>query len=311
MRVEHNIVGIDIAGTAIVIATASAPYLCLGEPGSMQVVRAGEPAPCLSKRSLLSLGDRVVFASTHGLVSISESGVELMTKDVYDYLQWQALSPENMQCAYANGRVHVLTKVDGQPRWLVFDMRNGSLTESSIDADALYTHPISGALYFAKGKDIYLFDSKAGALLVQAWQSKNFDLPQPVNFGAARVKFDDVIDPAAAAAVLAEAEAAAAANVALLATGKIRGAWNARAFNAKRWNGSDLQYVQDANAFATGVTFDLYADGDLKHSRLVTNEQPFRLPSGYMSEAYSVRVTSQSRVRSVEVAETIGGLNAS
>lgn len=112
MNTEYDIVGIAMAGTAIVVATTSLPYLCIGnEPGAMQLVPGGEPIPCVSKRSVISMGDRVAYSSPVGAVSVSENGVELITKEIYDYLQWQQMRPDNMVFAYSNGKLHILTSV--------------------------------------------------------------------------------------------------------------------------------------------------------------------------------------------------------
>lgn len=59
----------------------------------------------------------------------------------------------------------------------------------------------------------------------------------------------------------------------------------------------------------TGVTYDitfrLYADGVLKHTQTVADDEPFRLPGGYLSNIYSVEIESQMPVTRVSVAENV------
>jgi hypothetical protein len=49
------------------------------------------------------------------------------------------------------------------------------------------------------------------------------------------------------------------------------------------------------------VTFQLYADGTLKHTQTVADKYAFRLPSGYRSTQYHFTVSSTNTVRMVEM----------
>lgn len=53
------------------------------------------------------------------------------------------------------------------------------------------------------------------------------------------------------------------------------------------------------------VTFKLYADGVLKHTQTVTDNEPFRLPGGYLSNLYEIEIISDVPVTRVSVAESI------
>lgn len=53
------------------------------------------------------------------------------------------------------------------------------------------------------------------------------------------------------------------------------------------------------------ITFKLYADDVLKHTQVVTSDEPFRLPGGYLSNIYSVEIVSALPVTRVSVAENI------
>lgn len=56
------------------------------------------------------------------------------------------------------------------------------------------------------------------------------------------------------------------------------------------------------------ITFRLYADKGLVFSTQVTDNKPFRLPTGYRSDTYEIEVLSDIRVRSIHMAETVFGL---
>lgn len=53
------------------------------------------------------------------------------------------------------------------------------------------------------------------------------------------------------------------------------------------------------------VIFRLYSEGVLKHTQTVVNDEPFRLPGGYLSNIYSVEIESALPVNRVSVAENI------
>lgn len=73
-------------------------------------------------------------------------------------------------------------------------------------------------------------------------------------------------------------------------------------------NGSMLSDVVAVPTEPPGITFTFYVEGEAIYTRLVTDKRPFRLPSGYKSDTFAVRVQGQSQVVSIELAETMEGL---
>lgn len=65
----------------------------------------------------------------------------------------------------------------------------------------------------------------------------------------------------------------------------------------------------EANSY-TDITFRLYADGVLKHTKVVQDGKPFRLPGGYLSNIYEVEIVGVDRVTGASVAENIFELAA-
>lgn len=53
------------------------------------------------------------------------------------------------------------------------------------------------------------------------------------------------------------------------------------------------------------LTFKLYADGRLKHTKVVTSDDPFRLPGGYLSDDYQIQLEGTDEVSAVYLGETI------
>lgn len=67
------------------------------------------------------------------------------------------------------------------------------------------------------------------------------------------------------------------------------------------------EYLTQAEVAGTtyNIIFRLYAEGVLKHTQIVTDDEPFRLPGGYLSNIYSVEIESAMPVTRVSVAENI------
>ena len=66
--------------------------------------------------------------------------------------------------------------------------------------------------------------------------------------------------------------------------------------------------VAQVKAATYPVTFNLYADGVLKHTQVVANSSPFRLPSGYLGEDFEIELVGTSDVSQCIVAESVSEL---
>lgn len=61
----------------------------------------------------------------------------------------------------------------------------------------------------------------------------------------------------------------------------------------------------EVTADAYPVTFKLYADGVLKHTKTVTSSVPFRLPSGYNAQTSQIEISGNTAIQGVAVAHSI------
>jgi hypothetical protein len=64
-----------------------------------------------------------------------------------------------------------------------------------------------------------------------------------------------------------------------------------------------------ADSYGSGITFKLYADGELKHTETVTSEALFRLPSGYKAKEFEVELSGSDPINEVCVYESAGEIN--
>lgn len=306
LRTSYPIMAIAVYGSTVVVATEALPYVAQGyEPGQMALDDLKEPAPCMAKRSMVGVPDGALFAGSDGLMKISAAGVENLTiQTAFTKEQWRAMNPATMQLAYAGGVVYITyTRTGSAQRLLILA---DALTEAEIDADGIYTNPFDGYLHYIKDGAILSFDSDDSRLMLQDWKSKEVVLRSAETWTAARVSFESEIDQAILDALQAEYDATVAANTTIMdgvvaGTRTSGGALNGMSLNARSVNASMLAATTDPGNTAAEVTFSLYADGALKYALVVTDDKIFRMPGDYLARRYAVRVSSATRIKSIEL----------
>jgi hypothetical protein len=249
-----------------------------------------------------------VYATRGGLARVGPGGHTLLTAELFSDEDWYALSPETMRCVYTRGNVYLVSDAD-PPQVFIIGVNLGSagpVVTSKLIADCIHVDQVSGRLYYGFSKKVFEFDPDDGAPLMQNWFSKVFVVGQPINLGAAKIVFSKEYSAQAQAAMDAEVLTIRTENAAKIVAGRANGGINERCINYLEINGSELERIPDSET--PSIAFVLYADGQQKFYRLVTDDKPFRLPSGYKADTFAVRVMSNTHVRSIELAETVIGL---
>jgi len=191
--IEDRIVGVGVFRQSAVLLTTGKPYLMSGaDPAAMSAERLELSQACVSKRSIVETGDGVLYASPDGLVSISSSGMDVITKGLLTRAQWQAYNPSSMVAAVHDNRYHVLYQTGGGARgWLIFDFSGQGATftttnlNSASAVTALYADHRTDTLYLAQSTNLVRFD--AGSSLSYTWRSKTFRAPFAMNFSKSQV----------------------------------------------------------------------------------------------------------------------------
>lgn len=306
---DFPVVGISSFGSAVVAATQAKPLVLDGvEPASVTPQRIDVAWPCLSKRSVVSVGDGVLYATTYGMAYIGASGPDIWTKMFYTSEEWSPLNPATMVSATSEGRVYVAyTPTNSTTRMLVFNMGEAAtLTEFGLPSSELYVDPVDGRLYLV-GITVDRWNASAGTKLLYNWLSKEIEMGQPVNYGAAKIDWVTSKNDADAAAITAAYQALLAFNAALMPFAINSGAFNFDAMNVLTLNGSRLKAAISGDEV---LNFTLYSNGGEVFSTAVVDTAAFRLPSGFKGDFISIRLTGNVRVKSVKMAETMLGLKA-
>ena len=312
-----DVVGIGHFGTTVVACTESDPYICEGsDPSIVTAESANQVWPCLSKRSVISVGDGVLYATTNGMAYVGMKGANIWTQGLFTRYEWEPLTPESMVAAKAEGRIFVrFESVDGSKGVLIFDQENPQIGLSilSLFPDEIYSDRVNGQFYLVDDKGIKRYDAADGARVNYSWVSKEYTFEKPVNFGACKVDFVSEQTLADVLAEQARFDAEVLANKTLVANYSGMGGVNGTYVNNLVNNGSDVMDITPPDVSASTITVlaKTARDQELRvvYSRqLVVDERPFKLKAGFKADVWQVALSGTLRIKSVKVAETMKAL---
>ena len=306
---ESDIVGIAAYGTTVVACTKTRPYVADGvEPSSVTLQAVSEVWPCLSKGSVCSVGDGVVFATKHGQAYVGMQGSSIMTRDIFTVEEWAPMDPATMNTRVANGRLYIRYKAatSAQAQLLRIDRGEAAqVTVLTADCNALYVDPLNGELYVIS-KEVYLHDSLYGSRNVFVWRSKEIELQQPLNLGAGLIEWVGTMSETEIQSAYALRQLDINTNQATIDALVAVGAFNQIGFNTDPVNGAFG--IINPRAVEEYVTYSLLDHGVPVASVDVLPGRPFRLPAGYKTDVVAHQLTGNVRVKYLKVAETMDGL---
>lgn len=309
---DYEIVALAAIGTMLVVATTGNPYVVQGtDPASFTMEKLEVNYPCVSPRSMVDMGYAAIYASHHGLVSVSAGGAVLMTEQVFTQDQWQSLSPVSIQAGehagYYVGSYETLAPDGTDASGTLMIRPTGDMpyvTRVNMVARSFFTDIRAGALYFNTDKGvIYQFNPSDRPYMKFEWRSKMFVSPKPNNMGAGRVDSATEYTDAEKEAINAEVAANKEQNNKLFALPLLGSTLGEMQANELRINGSIMLDVSGILIGDQFTTLALYGDGRKVAETNATN-RTFRLPPGYKARVYEIVLSGNGRVFEVVLAGT-------
>ena len=231
LALDYPVVALGLYGTNLIAVTKGNPYIITGiDPSAMSSQRLDLQQACVSKRSIVSMGYGVVYASPDGLVLVNESA-SIITANNYSRREWQDFRPETITACQYEGRYYAFKSTGGG---LIVEpsAESAVITEHNLNVTAAFNDLQRDGLYLAGDGTISRWDDHESTFLPYIWKSKIFETPKHVNFAWAQVLVTD----------------------------------------------------------NRPVTLKVYAGGQLKYTHAVTDDKPFRLPSGFKSKYWEVQL---------------------
>lgn len=213
LTLTDTIIGLAAFGTTLAVLTTGQPYIVQGmHPDQMAMQKMEQPFPCLSKQSIVDMGYSAIYASTDGLVSVSESGAQLMTKGLWTREQWLAMQPTTMRAGrFGQYYGFTYTPAGGETKHTVLVDPTGetpAVLRASEQPTEIYTHIESGKTYFlaANRRTVRAWDDPSQARKSYSWQSKPWRLDVPQSFGAIRIETNPAVGDTLSVEVYADGD---------------------------------------------------------------------------------------------------------
>lgn len=318
---QTEIVGVAVYANVIVVTTTSHPYVAEGmSPLGITFQKIDSIDPCLNRRSMATTINGVYYSSPQGIIACTGGTTQLATFNLFTREEWQnQFSPTTVQAVPYGLQViafdtsdagFIFSPVDPNSPLTTLD-RFSNVTAIQIDA-------YSGDVYLVQGSQIRLWDPPESIPYSYTWVSKQFDLPNPVNFGAIRVKFNATpisVDPTQLDDYTTFNNGRIAKPLNCINLAAINGV---RAEAVTGYTGPQIRNpiggspLFPISQFTTGlaaVQLDVYARNlnsqwINRYSRSITTEGTYRLPAGFKSDAWQISLIGNTNVYSVTLAET-------
>jgi hypothetical protein len=244
---------------------------------------------------------------------------QLVTQQLFTREEWQELfSPTTVNAApYGLQYIAFDTTAEG----FIFSPAEQLAPLSSLDrftnVTTIQTDAYSGDVYLVQNNQVRLWDPPGALPYSFTWISKEFDLPDPVNFGVIRVKF--VANPQ-------NIQLSQLADYTTFNAGRIAkplNPYNWCSFNGTRTvpvtgytqpqikqpiGGSPLFNINGLQNTPSAVTVTIYArdldsNWNVQYQQTITDERIHKLPAGYKSDCWQVELVGNNNVYSVTLAE--------
>jgi hypothetical protein len=189
LTMKSDVVAIAPLNTGLLVLTKEKPAVVQGlDPEAMTMVEVDSTLSCVSKRSVVDMGEYVIYASPDGLVRAADNGLSLITESILTRDQWQDLSPSSIVAFQYEGHYVAFYSNGTESKGFIFDPRGGKNSYIKLDfhATAGFNDLENDELYLVIGGAVYKFAQ--GADLSFTWRTKKFYVDRPINPGVAKVE---------------------------------------------------------------------------------------------------------------------------
>lgn len=299
---EYPIIGLGAFGQTCVVCTQGFPATATGtHPGTVAFTKSTVMEPCLSRGSIVTSPNGVVWASPNGLIVASPGGMDNVTEKLITKEEWtRDYMPTLMRAArYQNGYLALRDWQDGTPKSAFFidptalktaltEISEGSAAAASPPGDPVKTLAAVNFFNDVWSGNVFLMttggamqlwdpvrlDSETSTptintqLMPVLWRSKEFQYQFEENFSVYAIYWDD-----------------------------------ARYSNVS-W-GTALQPTTEK------VRFRVWVNRVLRYDQVVPrNGRQVRLPSGFKGDIWQFEILARAPVYSLHVASTAKELKA-
>jgi hypothetical protein len=192
LTVKSDIVALSPLNTGLLVLTKGKPAIVQGlDPSSMSMMEIDSSLSCVSKGSVVDMGEFTIYSSPDGLVMATDSGLRLITEQTFTRDQWQAFGPSSIKGYLWEGQYIGFYSHGGVSQGFIFDPRGGKNSYTDLDfyATAGYNDLEDDSLYLVVGGALVKF-AEGNTSQNFVWRGKKFYTPRPINPAVAKVDCD-------------------------------------------------------------------------------------------------------------------------
>jgi len=331
VSVDADIIGLGVYQSGVVVCTSSNPYVCTGvHPASMALTRLHDVEPCQAFRSIVNGLQGVTYASQNGLILVNQAGARNVTEPLVTRNEWrQDFSPATSISASDGSRIVTFTTIS--EGWLfqpTEPMGHIVNLQGFTDVTAVQTDPFTGECYIISRDVVFLWNPSNTAPQNYTWTSKLFEMPYPVNMGAYRLQYEDVITGIDydvgfdytsynasrfdATTINTETPTLATNPLNTLNLCPINGVRTETAVTNSPpvvqfkmpLGGSPIYQNVITELIRDNIRIRIWGDGVLRYEDSITSTSMVRLPSGYKADKWQIEFVTAQNIYSFKMAGT-------
>lgn len=329
---ENDIVGLGVYQSGIVICTTSNPYVATGShPASIILTKLDDVEPCQSFRSIVNGLNGVTYASQNGMILVNQQGANNLTAPLMTRNEWRdEFSPQTAVAASDGSRTMAFT-TSGTGYLFSPQEPLGYVVKLSgfVDVTSVQTDQFTGEAYIVSRDVVFLWNPTTTIPLSYTWKSKVFETSYPINMGAYRLQYEDVVNnpdfepgfdfqpynTARFDATTIEIErtipdlttkplhtyALTPYNGVRVETGV---AGSPPVIQHRMPIGGSPIYPTTPFTIRSNIRIRIFADGIERYDREISSQKVMRLPSGYKADKWQIEFTSAQNIFSFKMAGT-------
>ena len=186
ITLEEDIKAIAATGNGVVALTEGTPYFITGtDPSAMTPIQVDLAQACVNTNSVVDMGGFVLYAAPDGLVAVTNTNGQVVTKGLISAKQWNADFYPTIIRAFRHEDTYVaFYNNSGTLGGWVYDPRaeEAALSTLSVSAEVRggYMDPKDGELYLIEANTVKKYRGGTASNTLK-WKSKKFVTPNPVS----------------------------------------------------------------------------------------------------------------------------------
>lgn len=332
ISVENDIVGLGVYQSGIVVCTTSNPYVATGShPASIILTKLDDVEPCQSFRSIVNGLNGVTYASQNGMVLVNQQGATNITSPLMTRNEWRSeFSPSTTTSAADGSRTLAFTTSGGGYLFSPQEPLGYMVTLAGFaDVTSVQTDQFTGEAYIVSRDTVLLWNPVTTIALSYCWKSKVFETTYPVNMGAYRLQYEDVVSgddfvPGFDYQTY-DTDRFTASTIEVERTTPDLTTSPLHTYNQVAYNGVQVEtgvtdsppvvqfrmpiggspiYPTEPITIRSNIRVRIFADGVERYSREVSSQSMMRLPSGFKADKWQIELTSAQNIYSFKMAGT-------